>query len=137
MKNETLARVYGMYIGAKITLKSASDPNKQLFLNGQRLAHLQEFNQWEQCKLILRPLSALTDEDAVEVGKLYEYAGITTGWQKKHFLLVGKDFIEDTSINSLPLRISDFLRTRGYDLPCYLLDGKTLRESNLATYENE
>lgn len=67
--------------------------------------------------LELTPLSQITDEDAIEVGKLYEYAGETRKTQNDCFKEVGKDYIEDTGADALALRILDYLRSKGYALP--------------------
>ena len=86
----------------------------------------------EDCKLILKPLSEITDEDAIEVCKLQ--------W--------GNHYTENKLINALLSSVRSiepqayfanayqFLQSRGYDLPQYLLGGKTLHECNLAIYEN-
>lgn len=120
-----------------------------------------ENNNW---KLILKPLSKISDEDAIEVAKILgfeilnaEYKVHRTG--KRVFIVEkGNDefategcklFFKNESLdgfivsNNLPHDFSpdsvclafQFLQSRGYDLPQYLLDGKTLFESNLAIYE--
>lgn len=112
-----------------------------------------------EAKLILKPLSEISNEDAIEVGKL---VGI---WSEKEIeemqpleketikLLIryGENYSKVVgSKNDLGIGFLDFggssrklflahqfLQSKGYDLPHYLLDGKTLFESGLATYEKE
>lgn len=80
--------------------------------------------------LVLKALSSITDEDARGIKILgteekMEYK------DAKHFL----EFYE--SVGFLTSMEADFLRNLGYDMPHYLLGGKTLQESGLAIYEKQ
>lgn len=81
----------------------------------------------ELLKLILKPLSSITDEDAIEVQKLI---GFRANRKFKQFI----EMCNATSPESA-IEIYQFLQSKGYDMPHYLLGGKTLEESGLAVYE--
>ncbi len=95
--------------------------------------------KFEDCKLILKPLSEITDDDAIEVSKIHDIddAGI-----EGFFLKQGKEIIGWILKENAPaplwippfdiLKIFQLLQSKGYDLPQYLLSGKTLIESGLA-----
>lgn len=77
-------------------------------------------------KLILKPLSSITDEDAIEVAKM---------WNKHTITVHNKDSVKEFlskhgCINYL--EIYQFLISRYYDIPQLLLNGKTLFEAGLA-----
>lgn len=103
----------------------------------------------DQCKLILKPLSAITDEDAIEVlnilmgrkGSYYKdwHINMQEQWLKIIKLELTENF-GSTQLKILPyfknmFMVNQFLQSKGYDLPNFLLDGKTLFESNLCIYE--
>ncbi len=89
--------------------------------------------------LVLKSISAITDEDAIEFCKiLYPYAWYTHTADKAKYCidkLFNSD--EDHTVYNFQ-RIIDgiqFLQSKGYDLPHYLLQGKTLKEAGIAIYE--
>ena len=84
--------------------------------------------------LILKPISAITDEDAIEVGKFW-YENFNLSEDAKLLIQRVKQDLSDPKI-MLPFEAGQFLQSRGYDLPNYLLDGKTLQEAGLAIYDN-
>jgi len=79
-------------------------------------------------RIILKPLSAITNEDAAEV--------VFMQWEKKRGSLVDPDWAK-RMVSTLALRadIYQFLQSKGYDLPHFLLGGRCLRETGLAIYE--
>lgn len=92
-----------------------------------------------ECKLILKPLSKLTDQSAIQVCKI---AG-DLGENDADIIFMGRMLIETyisnirCSVTGLQwLSIFQYLQQQGYDLPNYLLDGKTLHEAGLAIYED-
>jgi len=86
--------------------------------------------------LILKPLSAITDEDSMEVAKLAKckYCIGDVSDLKPHLLRAMSH--ENVWSGNTILNICQFLQSKGYDLPQNLLGGKTLQQSGLATYEN-
>lgn len=105
-------------------------------------------------KLQLKPLSAITDEDAIEVAKMEgfvfyhifrsnvspfvlqikneknRFLSIAENWENCH-----SDSDDGESGYMLNTNVYQYLQSKGYDLPQYLLGGKTLHESGLAIYE--
>lgn len=102
-----------------------------------------ELFKLESCKLILKPLSSITDEDMrgclrLELGKnrvinvsLFEDKII---YQKKLKYSYANCVLR-LGIEYLAYGIYQFLVSKGYDLPQYLLGGATLKEAGLAIYE--
>lgn len=78
-------------------------------------------------KLLLKPLSSITDEDAIEVAKMSSVDVSRLGHE--YVVNFGKRIAN--SIN-LSWQIYSYLQSHGYDLPNYLLGGKTLIEAGLA-----
>ena len=103
-------------------------------------------------KLILKPLSSITDEDAIEMAELF--GGIKGDVTiNRPTDLTNNDIHFTVQIHqgekntwksfSVPKHIDEhtpngycqFLMSKGYDLHQYLLGGKTLKEADLAIYE--
>jgi len=73
--------------------------------------------KWGEWKPILKPLSEITDEDAVEVGKIY-YGKEDSCWQQGKGIvrLLSKGLVY-TSISMIEYAtLIDFLRSRYYDI---------------------
>ena len=88
--------------------------------------------QLEGWKLILNPLSAITDEDAIEVAK-FQYTGKDAP-RLYHNVETGKCSAALCNADHLCGFAYQYLQSKGYDLPHHLLGGKTLRESGLCIY---
>ena len=88
---------------------------------------------FEMDSLLLKPLSSITDEDAIEVAKI---EGFIDG-KNYSLLLIGLSRIKSLERNQLDMnwKAYQYLQSKGYDMPNYLLGGKTLQESGLAIYE--
>ena len=136
--NEIKAKVFAQYLGCDLKTQTGKvqlvgihvDNFKRVFdavvLNGN-VTHKSEI---EGVKLILKPLSDITDEDAVEVAKML--------WGNKMPNLIEtiKHQLFTYSVSDVPARCYQLLQSKGYDMPQYLLGGKTLHEAGLAIYEN-
>lgn len=85
-----------------------------------------------QCKLILKPLSKITDEDALEVQKIYdgEFHNAVAG----NKITRGKKFANDPT---LCFEAYQYLISKGYDIKHRLLGHLTLQQAGLAIYEEE
>jgi hypothetical protein len=137
ISNEIKAKVFAPYLG--IAWVRYNNP----FTEGMRAGILtgHDLNRIEHNKeplaiIRLKPLSEITNEDAIEVDKIIspKYSEI------KHFHTAtrGKVWIRDIfSGNQVSnvVEVYQFLQSKGYDLPQYLLGGKTLQECGLAIYE--
>lgn len=166
---EIKAKVMSQYIGQKVTTPTRTYENKigKLDLEGVKSNYVdgtlneidlgmvpdfmgvlldneadksnyKYFNPNES-KLILKPLSDIIDEHAIEVGKIHRYLDC-----KHHTSLeVGRSFCRslisgDTYYDySLPniLEAIQYLQSQGYDIPHYLLNGQTLQQAGLAVYK--
>lgn len=105
-----------------ILLENESDKS-----NYKYLEPIREF------KPILRPLSAITDEEAIEVARLIGFPG-------RHVLENGRAFIKNvfTDKTSVPFNFHpQYLISIGIDLPNFHLGGKTLKECDMCVYEGE
>jgi hypothetical protein len=142
---EIKEKVFGQYIGNLITWGEADfkgDKIHTILLNSQTINNI--FNM--DTKLILKPLSAITDEDMVWVydtcNNLHEQRRIRPDWVKQNTpsLKDMKRQINNGHAHYKGGYLSDsavhqYLLSKGYDLPQYLLGWKTLHESGLAVYE--
>lgn len=120
-----------------------------------QLLTLLKITEWftlnNEYKLVLKPLTLITDEDAIEMAELF-------GGVHGKILLNRPADLENNDIHfavqvytnepkyttyctpkywtdGYGVKAYQFLQSKGYDLPTYLLDGKTLKESGLAIYE--
>jgi hypothetical protein len=99
-----------------------------------------------EVKLILKPLSAMLREDAIEVAKLQqekfgEGLKISLHIDDKNYgcldCLIEWDGHRHDYWQPVYSPTLQYLQSKGYDLPQYLLGGKTLHEAGLAIYEEE
>lgn len=161
LSNEQKAKVFALYIGGAImTLEGCgeiigilaeTDPftrdyTKSLndldhavrvdFGKGSNKGNNYGWFNTEECQLILKPLSKISDEDAISVAKLmpnYDPLDQTASDEEILEILVfdGKEATTE-HIEELPLKIYDFLRSKGYALPYMGID---LFESGIAIEE--
>jgi hypothetical protein len=152
LSNEIIAKVISPYIGCMCltnTRESQGEGKPFKFLKGKfleiDLGMMDSFigllleNETEpsnhenysasDIKLILKPLSAITDSDAIEVQKIL---GLRMSKKSNQF----KD-ICNAATPECAIEIYQFLQNKGYDMPHYLLGIKTLKEVGLAIYEEE
>lgn len=126
---EIRALLFAPFLGQKLEYRKQE-------LNDYLLAQILVGNLTGE-KLILRPLSNIADEDAIEVDKIIcrDYLHI----KGFHTSVRGRVWINDIFYKQFPVSRSylvyQYLQSKGYDLPHYLLGGKTFFESELAVYE--
>ena len=161
--NEIKAKVFAQYLGQMIELDNGGSKvrNRKLIAVGGiddqeylklRLGSAEKgfahaiFIKNDVCKLILKPLLSVTDNEALKIAKLY---GVDTLPDTDEPLPVGVIINKgrsivfcikgsmDTSFYSIQkiILIYQYLQLEGYDTPQYLLGGKTLKEAGLAIYE--
>jgi len=137
--NEIKAKVFAQYLGQKCKIKNF-EPIYVLSHAG--IAHIgitDEVNNvgspcgFNEIEILLKPLSQISDEDAIEVAKI-QYKSIDAE-RLYHNAETGKCSAALCNIPTLCGFACQFLQSRGYDLPNYLLGGKTLNEAGLAIYE--
>ena len=187
--NEIKAKVFAQYLGHRVELDNGGSKvrnrilcavggiddggHEYLKLKMGTFAHA-VFIKENSAKLILKPLSEITDEDAMEVANIcnggdgikgiHKYDYKTKDKAKFYIELKGEFeddknntlifFYEDGSFDKFhpnagekgehfdlsdwqTLNVYQFLQSKGYDIPQYLLGGKTLKECGLAVYEGE
>lgn len=152
--NEIKKVVLAMYLGQKasIQLKGTSDIGYEDGINTLDGFLLDWQDELEYLKVNLKPITEITDEDAIEMAKIF--GGVDgeiminrpTDVTNKDIYFVIQIFTNKPSWTtySIPKEWGDnhgtsayqYLASKGYDLPHYLLGGKTLYESGLAIYSN-
>lgn len=130
ISKETKAKVFAQYLGQITTYQNfCLDPSV-----------LHDVLIGRDIKLLLTPLSKITDEDAIEVVKIMDPNAkdiyLSNGTIHWEYEFVGEMFESAIEIGSIPLATPfascQYLQSRGYDLPNYHLNGQTLIEANLA-----
>lgn len=132
--NEIKAKVFAQYWGKSFQ----NGMGGKSALSFQDLQDISSGNI--EAKLILKPLSTITDEDALDVSTI---AGGASHLSKESQIHQAKELLTDVFLFTKQTNIvgvswfgiSQFLQSEGYDLPNYLLGGKTLQEAGLAIYE--
>jgi hypothetical protein len=135
VKNKIKSKVFAQYLGNKIRFDNSRSSDWSILSP----SHLYLDNEF---KIIIKPLSSITDEDAIEASAIIGGAShLSTESQIKQLrdLFSSPNFwVNQTNISGYKwFNCCQFLQSKGYDLPNYLLGGKTLYECNLAIYENE
>src|ERR1051325_2303015 len=149
MKKEiNLAAMYAAYYGARVCAPTI-EPDMDMWENARIITVEDKCILYQDeegiaginindCKLVLKPLSEISDEDAIEVAKMY--GGLCIKVDKDGFLqVVYKNnvcvtyFVVNNPLN-IPTKLTDFLRSRGYD--CGYGSIKSLIESGYAIEEN-
>lgn len=129
---EIKRKVFGQYLGQVAQWKNLEYTDKD---ETETMWDNVEYYIGNNAYLILTPISEITDEDAIEVAKIakckYCIADIS---DLKPHLLRSMSYTNVWNGNTV-LSICQYLQSKGYDLPQYLLGGKTLQEVGLAIYE--
>jgi hypothetical protein len=134
--NEIISKVFAGYLGCEMIFEKSGRITR---LFGVTIGNndislmdsdsLKSYNYFP-FKLLLTPLSAISDEDAIEVAKMLDYH------DSEDFSV--KVFIERGIMDNKLWKRYDtyqYLQSRSYDLPHYLLGGKTLHQSGLCIYQ--
>lgn len=134
------ARVFGQYFGATVF----GDPQDSEEL---RMAEFQldydnfEFCVTEQVMLVLRSLSTLTDEEAIELAKVGN-----PNYSFLHLASVGRELaqtIEKNKTWNFYYKETDwnscygFLQSKFFDIPNFYVGGRTLSASGLAVLKKK
>lgn len=122
------AKVFGQYLGQVAEWKNTEYTNKY---ETEVMWDNLEFFIGNKALLRLKPLSEISDSEAVEVAKMQVMPFIPYSETKKY--LLDKNILKYSYM--MNINQYQYLQEIGYDLPNYLLGGKTLQECGLATYE--
>src|SRR5688572_13294008 len=110
------AKVFAQYWGLNV-LRVSRDAIVSQMVTGYFIMKI-ENSHFDDPILLLRPLSTITDEHADAAAKF----GCTYGvWIKEQ--------IQKGYLAQLQPQMHQYLMDQGYDLPHYLLGGKTLKEA--------
>lgn len=127
LTDEEIVRVFGMYIGTKYRYKNEFGTYiNNSFLGIHVRGHIQE-----GAVLLLKPLSGITDEDAIEVAHLMGYTDINN---KKFLIQAGKSEAHNPIARFCT---NMFLISKGYAVPLFFspghwANGKTAIELGIA-----
>jgi hypothetical protein len=156
--NEKIAKAFLPYIGVTAVFNFGQ---QKLFGVTKSMFEKQEPNKWialfedeneeyvEDCALLLKPLSAITDEEILEVAKIEGLANAKITDRNDYKIEITDDtyifllnfkgeicLLKNKYVHEIakPLAIYQFLQEKGYDLPSWHLGGKTLKEAGYAVY---
>ena len=136
--NEIKAKVFAQYLGQKVTRGGIMSID---LLYACKNAAWDDYNS---ITLRLKPLTAITDEDAIECinillgtkGSMYQ------DWEEsiqKRWLVQIKHELRDNLGSTMRIAgfksvysLTQYLQSKGYDIPNYFLEGKTLIECGMA-----
>lgn len=111
-------QIAGAYIGAQVEWTNKKWDIYSYGKDGVQINAL--VVPYDQCRLILTPLSAISDEDAVEVAKMVGYDDTGNGKVCRSFININREIVLDFEQNvfyiKLDTPIIDYLRSRNYDL---------------------
>ena len=139
ISNEIKSKIFAQYYGQLCLAKLPTlEVKQQLVVDGDLLSEKGQ-KTFKDIQLILKPLSAITDEDAKEVS--------IVGLPKQDYIWCatsGKDLvkiIDNKKCWSFYYKNADWFSVKqklidlGYDVFCPLIGNKTLKEVGLAIYE--
>lgn len=111
-KPEEKAKYFAQYWGQECLFSGRSEQKEPYKANYSGFQMLDKYP--EICYLQLKPLSSISDEDAIEVAMIE-----SPDLKESHYKGFGQYLINNlsTSIVNNKIAIADFLRSRGYLLP--------------------
>ena len=142
ISNEIKEKVFAQYLRQRWKFKNEAKgfekaTKHQLFLTDiNHVLFNPEFKECGGIILILKPLSKITKEDAWEIVRMRYGTGSME--IEEEALLNSAEGITNLikEGDDCQIKIYQYLQSKGYDMPNYLLDNKTLEKAGLAIYEN-
>lgn len=107
LTTEDKERIWGLYIGSKY--KFPNGKNEEIITGV--VCYNAAYGNYD-AKLILKDLSDITDEDAIEVANII---GLKE-WEEEDKLAYGKEYAMEYG-NGIIYRVADFLRSKSYMIP--------------------
>ncbi len=149
ISKEIKAKVFAQYLGQKcrqinteqdLILKgltqSAFEEDDFICIIGYEENFLQQDEIFvEDCQMILKPLSSIIDEHAIEVGYVMFLNEKGTVKDEDLIMWVKGALKRYRLFKELNLPSGQLLQSFGYDVPNIHLTGQTLKEAGLAIYE--
>lgn len=151
LSNEIKKQISFQYFGQQYRYKNEFGTFGGIIGNDESLHHFPKHISSDSFRIILKPLISITDEEAIEMAKIF--GGVDgeiilnrpTDLKNDdiHFSVQVYRNVPDFKSYSTPkywidgygIEAYQWLQSKGYDLPHYLLGGKTLQESGLAIYK--
>ena len=120
---ENKARFFAQYLGSDF--ENTYTRPTVLRITGATidLINNERMEQWKDSKVILKPLSSISDEDAVELGSVLGFMNFTkVSVEDSGFWIVWEvngEIRKNKFVfyNDIPFPLADFLRSKGYALP--------------------
>lgn len=155
MNKEAVIKTLGLYLGCEIETPSGMLSELDTYWLNKIAQHCGEPEF--QIKLLTRSLSDITDEEAIEVARMAHPDGENYTWEASPVMgevtyVKAEGFrvaiwYDDAGVfidrltKECPTHndhlITDYLRSRGFDLPTYFLGGKKPSECNLAILKDK
>lgn len=148
ISNELKAKVFALYLGCLYLRDDKDQDCLRRSLDGSAITGISEgITGWKNAKLILKPLSSITDEHMIWVydtsHNLYEQRKLYPDEVKRKTPSIKemKEQLNNGFAHYTGGWLNDaanfqYLLSKGYDIPLMLLGWKTLEQSGLAIYEN-
>ncbi len=148
ISKEIKAKVIAQYLGCKTSgifendfilkgiFQSAYEDDDFIATIGSRKNFIEQHEVYiEDLKLLLKPISSITDEHLKDLARLNQYR--VDKDSVKYVVSFHKDILlgTKTDISIRNPECWQYLQSVGYDIPNYHLGGKTLEQSGLAIYE--
>lgn len=131
--SETKAKLFAQYLG-----KSLQFDDNEFVLASINLAGTINTHGWTfsaiDCKLILKPLSYITEAELLELVDV-DFGEAANLLPDK--IDAGNHVINEIRNGSGTFMAHQYLVSKGYDVPQYLLGGKTMHEAKLCIYITE
>lgn len=137
--NDTKAKVFAQYLGQHVAIAGKKYKLGTLITSNRKEVDL--FYAIDNVsQLILKPLSKISESDAVLVAKQCGYDEETFGIERLPAIgkRIAKSVIKLNTEDLDCLQIVfayQYLQSMGYDMPNHYLNGKNLYEAGLAIYE--
>lgn len=135
--NEMKAKIFALYLGSPFQVEyvSVTDGTEKTLKHDcltvfDLYIHNPEKDKYHELKLILKPLSEITDDDLTEIAKMY--GGIRAKLDDLHLQVIDANNMVPKWFylkGDIPHTLVDFLRSKSYALPYIGID---LFESSLA-----
>lgn len=144
LSHEEIARVFALYVGCDLQCPKSQNPETNGII---KMGHYPDdiywtANEYQYCKLLLKPLLSISDEDALDIGNSYfsDFNKIIAKVERSHgmtFLKYHSASVCLTSVDVQHYNIYMRLIQLGYAVPLFiapnhLSNGKTAIELGLA-----
>lgn len=147
MTKEVKTKIFAENIGQKVIIESdrfttggvKNRIEETIFgvnLEGTIICYHHEINVNDGIRLLKKPITSITDEDAIKISDIFGIENVSDKFKVEIIKQILRlDFKANDSFPFTWLSVYQFLQSKEYDLPHFLLGNKTLHEAGLAIYE--